>query len=409
MTKENPLPSAATHFVRVEGLKKRFGDFVALNGVSFDVDDGSTLALLGPSGCGKTTMLRCIAGLETAEEGFIEIGGKVVFDSSAGVNLMPEQRELGIVFQSYAVWPHMTVAENVGFPLKVRRTPKAEIRERVTRILQLVGLGDWYDRPATQLSGGQQQRVALARALVHEPRLVLFDEALSNLDAQLREQMRMELKILQDRLNFTAIYVTHDQAEAFALAEHVVVMNRGHIETAGLPREVFHRPQTPFVARFLGLNVHSGTVLSVGETPGVANHEPLDADDVYAEIRLPDGDTLWGRVGQDTPPTPGEAVLVCLRREHLGLSAPSAGATTAAAALGGRNGFVGTIRASSFLGLTEEYVIDVSGGELRAILPVVGLGAGDAVAVTIRPCDCIILSENGATKATQRADQTHAS
>jgi len=401
---EPPVSPSPSHFVRIEGLKKRFGDFVALNGVSFDVDDGSTLALLGPSGCGKTTMLRCIAGLETAEEGYIEIGGKVVFDSGSRVNLMPEQRELGIVFQSYAVWPHMTVAENVGFPLKVRRTPKAEIRERVTRILELVGLGDWYDRPATQLSGGQQQRVALARALVHEPRLVLFDEALSNLDAQLREQMRMELKILQDRLNFTAIYVTHDQAEAFALAEHVVVMNRGHIETVGLPRDVFHRPQTPFVARFLGLNVHSGTVLSVGRVPDVANHEPLDADDVYAQVRLPDGETLWGRIGQDSPPRPGDDVLVCLRREHLGLSAPSVRGGTATQALGGRNGFIGTIRASSFLGLTEEYVIDVSGGELRAIQPVSGLDAGAPVAVTVRPCDCIILSEHRTSKATQRAD-----
>jgi iron(III) transport system ATP-binding protein len=376
---------SATQFITVRNLKKTFGDFVALNGVSFEVDEGSTLALLGPSGCGKTTMLRCIAGLETAEEGYIEIGGKVVFDRKAGINLMPEERELGIVFQSYAVWPHMTVAQNVGFPLKVRGMPKKEMEEQVRRLLDLVGLGAWYDRSATQLSGGQQQRVALARALVHEPRLVLFDEALSNLDAQLREQMRMELKVLQDRLNFTAIYVTHDQSEAFALAEHVVVMNRGGVETAGPPRDVFNRPQTPFTAKFLGLNVDAGTAVRTGSAPEDARDDGRGAGEIFAEIRLRDGATLWGRVGQDRPLASGEEVLVCIRKEHLSL----APADTAAE---NRNGFTGRIRAASFLGLTEEYVIDVAGREMRAIQPACGLRTGDAVSVSVAPYDCIILS-----------------
>ena len=232
-------------FVKVRDLRKRFGDLAAVDGVSFEVGEGHTLALLGPSGCGKTTILRSIAGLETPEHGSIEIGGRAVFDGASRTNLLPEERELGIVFQSYAVWPHMSVADNVGFPLRVRGVAKAERAARVDRILEIVGLSAARDKPAPELSGGQQQRVALARALVHEPRLVLFDEPLSNLDAQLRDQMRLELKVLQDRLRFTAIYVTHDQAEAFALAELVVVMNRGRIETIGSPREVFRRPRTP--------------------------------------------------------------------------------------------------------------------------------------------------------------------
>src|SRR5688572_1657557 len=161
-------------FVSIRNLTKRFGDLVAVDDVSLGVGEGHTLALLGPSGCGKTTILRCIAGLETADEGHISIAGRVAFDAQSGVNVMPEQRDLGVVFQSYAVWPHMTVAQNVGFPLKVRKRPQDEQHDRVARILETVGLSAWHDKPATQLSGGQQQRVALARALIYEPRLVLF-------------------------------------------------------------------------------------------------------------------------------------------------------------------------------------------------------------------------------------------
>jgi len=359
-------------FVRVAGLVKRYGEHPAVDGVSLTVEEGHTLALLGPSGCGKTTILRCLAGLETPEEGQIEIGGRVVFDRAAGVNLMPEQRELGIVFQSYAVWPHMTVAENVGFPLRVRRVPRPEQRDRVRRILDVVGLAAWHDRPATNLSGGQQQRVALARALVHEPRLVLFDEALSNLDAQLREQMRMELKVLQGRLGFTAIYVTHDQAEAFGLAEHVVVMSRGRVETQGAPREVFHRPDTPFVARFLGLNLLQGRVL-----------RSRSADDgTYAEIALRDGISLWGRVVGPQDLAAGAPALACVRKEHVRLAPCGAS----------QDGVLsGEVRASSFLGLTEEYVLDLGGLELRAVQPFMGTAPGQRVAVSIQPEECIVL------------------
>jgi iron(III) transport system ATP-binding protein len=376
-------------FVRIKDLRKRFGDLVAVDGVSFEVEHGHTLALLGPSGCGKTTILRCLAGLETGDAGTIEIAGAVVFDHAAGVNLMPEQRALGIVFQSYAVWPHMTVAENVGFPLKVRRVAKAEIAARTGRILDMVGLAAARDKPATALSGGQQQRVALARALVHEPRLVLFDEPMSNLDAQLRARMRMELAVLQERLGFTAIYVTHDQAEAFSLAETVAVMNRGRIETIGDPRSVFARPQTPFVAEFLGLNINRGRVVS--------SVRRTDADGCHVEVALADGFRVWGVLRSEKTPAPGTGVLACTRKEHVAVAKRvDAGPRPDAAVPPHTQTFSGVTRAASFLGLEEEYVIAIDGVELGAIQPPSGLHAGEAVAVMIRPEDVIVFVADGA-------------
>ena len=372
------MASKSEPFVSVRNLTKRFGDLVAVDDVSLSVGEGHTLALLGPSGCGKTTILRSIAGLETPEQGHISIAGRVAFDGASGVNLMPEQRELGVVFQSYAVWPHMTVAQNVGFPLKVRKRSQAEQRDRVARILETVGLSAWHDQPATQLSGGQQQRVALARALIYEPRLVLFDEPMSNLDAQLRDQMRIELKILQDRLGFTAIYVTHDQSEAFALAENVVLMNRGKIETAGAPRDVSHRPPTAFTARFLGLNVLGGKAIRTGDWA---------AGPCYAEVALSDRLTLRGLIGDMTPMPEGTPVLACVRKEHVAIRKLALGAQPVAGAQ------VGEIRAASFLGLEEEYVVVVGGVELRAIQPPSGVQAGDRVEVSIRPEDCIVFME----------------
>jgi ABC-type Fe3+/spermidine/putrescine transport system ATPase subunit len=377
---------ASDGFVRIRDLRKRFGALAAVDGVSLDVAEGHTLALLGPSGCGKTTILRCIAGLEAPDEGLIEIAGAAMFDRAAAVNLMPEQRKLGIVFQSYAVWPHMSVAENVGFPLKVRGVAKAEQRGRVEKILALVGLSASKDKSATQLSGGQQQRVALARALVHEPRVVLFDEPMSNLDAQLREHMRMELMVLQARLGFTAIYVTHDQAEAFALAETVVVMNRGKVETAGAPREVFHRPQTPFVARFLGLNVVPGRVVRVGGAAQAgAAGEPGRR---YAQVALGDGFALWGAIGHDRPLEIGAPALACMRKEHIAVR--SAGENAGAA---GAQTFSAEIKAASFLGLQEEYIVAAGPVELRAIQGPGSLKAGDRVTAAIRPQDCIVFLE----------------
>ncbi len=362
-------------FVTVGNLAKRFGEIEAVDDVSLAVGEGHTLALLGPSGCGKTTILRCIAGLETPDEGHISIAGRVAFDAAAGINLTPEQRELGVVFQSYAVWPHMTVAQNVGFPLKIRKRPKDEQRDRVMRILEIVGLTAWRDQPATLLSGGQQQRVALARALVYEPRLVLFDEPMSNLDAQLRDQMRIELKILQNRLGFTAIYVTHDQAEAFSLAENVVLMNRGKIETAGAPRDVSFRPRTPFVARFLGLNVRGGHAISTGD---------LQTGLCYAEVALSERLTLRGLIGDERPIAPGAPVLACIRKEHIEIRKLPPGGPTRHGAL------IGEVRAASFLGADEEYVLDLDGVELRAVHVPIGAQAGDMVEVTIRPENCTV-------------------
>jgi iron(III) transport system ATP-binding protein len=376
-------------FVRIKDLRKRFGDLVAVDGVSFTVEKGHTLALLGPSGCGKTTILRCLAGLETGDAGAIEIAGTTVFDHATGVNLMPEQRELGIVFQSYAVWPHMTVAENVAFPLKVRRIAKAEITARTSRILDMVGLAAAKDKSATALSGGQQQRVALARALVHEPRLVLFDEPMSNLDAQLRARMRMELAVLQERLGFTAIYVTHDQAEAFSLAETVVVMNQGHVETIGDPRSVFARPQTPFVAEFLGLNINRGRVAKYA--PG------REAGSFEVEVVLSENFSIRGVLRGAAPPAQGAVVLACTRKEHIAVAKrPDAAPPAEVAEPPGEQTFGGVTRAASFLGLEEEYVIAIDGIELGAIQPSRGLHAGEAVTVTIRTEDCIVFVADGA-------------
>jgi iron(III) transport system ATP-binding protein len=376
-------------FVSVTGLGKRFGGLVAVDGVSFAVEAGHTLALLGPSGCGKTTILRCLAGLENADSGTIEIAGRTVFDRAVGVHLRPEQRDLGVVFQSYAVWPHMTVAENVGFPLRVRRYPKAEIAARTSRILELVGLTNAKDKSATALSGGQQQRVALARALVHEPSLVLFDEPMSNLDAQLRARMRMELAMLQEQLGFTAIYVTHDQAEAFALAETVVVMNHGRIETAGDPRQVFAYPQTPFVAEFLGFNVNRGHVLNVVS----------QAKGFHVEVALADGVRMWGVQRGETPARPGQNVLACSRKEHITVSKPAAATATsrrkAVDGVPGEQTYVGVTQAASFIGLEEEYVISIDGIEMGSIQPACGLRAGEPVTVTIRPEDVIVFVAEG--------------
>jgi iron(III) transport system ATP-binding protein len=237
---------------------------------TFDVGRDEFYTLLGPSGCGKTTTLRSIAGLEEPDAGSIEIDGRCVFNSNTGNSVLMNDRDIGMVFQSYAVWPHMTVYQNVVFPLKVsrhRHYSSAETRDRVQRALDAVGLGDLGARPAPMLSGGQQQRLALARALVAEPSLLLLDEPLSNLDAQLREEMREELRRLQRTLGLTAVYVTHDQSEALALSDRIAVMRNGHIAQIGTPDDIYYRPQSVFVATFIGkTNLIDGTIAA----PGVA-------------------------------------------------------------------------------------------------------------------------------------------
>jgi iron(III) transport system ATP-binding protein len=246
--------------IKLTGLKKRYpGRSVnanAVDGIDLEVAEGRLLTLLGPSGCGKTTTLRLIAGLERATSGAIEIDGKLVSDPAHHVFVGPHRRPIGIVFQSYAIWPHMTVAENVMFPLRVSRPRprKSEARKAALQALDQVGLADFADRPAPALSGGQQQRVALARALIREPQVLLLDEPLSNLDKGLRGRMRDEIRAVQQRLGITTVFVTHDQDEALAVSDDVVVMNGGHIIERGLPQEIYTYPRDEFTARFLGVS-----------------------------------------------------------------------------------------------------------------------------------------------------------
>lgn len=251
---DTPLP------LRIRNLGKSFGDHVALVDLNLTLEPGQVLALLGPSGCGKTTLLRCIAGLLTADHGDITIRGTLVANEK--INLPPEKRGLGMVFQDYALWPHMTVAENIAFPLRMRKLPQTEQQQRIRWALDLVGLAHLADRSPGTLSGGQQQRVALARAIVAQPALLLMDEPLSNLDKNLRAQLALEIRTLIDDLGLTAVFVTHDQHEAFALADKVAVMRNGRIAQLASPVELFNHPATPEIAEFLD----AGTIISASIT-----------------------------------------------------------------------------------------------------------------------------------------------
>src|SRR5919107_1225456 len=237
-------------FLELARLTKRYGPLTVVDSIDLAVEKGSLLCLLGPSGCGKTTTLRLIAGFITPDGGEIRVGGRTV--SSAGSSEPPERRQMSMIFQSYALWPHMTVRENVAYGLALRKRPKTEIVERVDRILAVTRLQALADRYPSELSGGQQQRVSLARALVVEPETLLLDEPLSNLDANLREEMRFEIRRLHDAYRYTTIYVTHDQSEAMTPADLIVVMNAGKIEQAGSPEDIYQRPRSEFVARFIG-------------------------------------------------------------------------------------------------------------------------------------------------------------
>ncbi|MBR6510679.1 MAG: ABC transporter ATP-binding protein [Phascolarctobacterium sp.] len=239
--------------VRIEHVFKRFGAVTAVDDFNLTVKDGEFVSILGPSGCGKTTTLRMIAGFERATEGEIYIGENCVSSSDKGTFAPPEKRDIGMVFQSYAVWPHMTVAENVGYPLKIQKVDKETRAKRVQEMLELVHLGEYGERYPHQLSGGQQQRVALARALVAQPGLLLLDEPLSNLDAKLRESMRFEILSIQKKLNITVVYVTHDQGEAMAMSDRVVVMSKGVVQQIGHPHEIYTNPANKMVADFIGL------------------------------------------------------------------------------------------------------------------------------------------------------------
>jgi iron(III) transport system ATP-binding protein len=227
----------------------------AVSDLSLDILQGEIFSLVGPSGCGKTTTLRMVAGLETPDTGIIRFGDTSIFDAARGLCVPPEKREVGMVFQSYAIWPHMTVMENIGYPLKVKGYARKEIDERVAGVLNLVGMSQLAERSAVLLSGGQQQRVALARALVYEPAFLLLDEPFSNLDAKLRESMRMELKLLQAKLRLTVLFVTHDQVEALSLSSRMAILDHGHVQQIGTPRELYEKPANETVRDFLGSSV----------------------------------------------------------------------------------------------------------------------------------------------------------
>lgn len=308
------MPDDADIGISIRGLRKTFrgdrGEHVAIDRLDLDIARGTAVALLGPSGCGKTTTLRCVAGLETAESGTILVNGNTVFhrDSAGGMSVPPERRNVGLVFQSYALWPHMTVEENVRFPLVVRRSrgSEADIAVKVATTLQMVGCAELAHRYPGQLSGGQQQRVSLARALVADSLAVLFDEPLSNLDAALREEMRFELASMQSNLGFTALYVTHDQSEAMAIASQVAIMFDGRIAQMGSPHEVYDTPATPTIASFIG-----SPVFIDGELCG-------DAQGTHAEVDTKLG-RFWGRFASPAAKAAmaGTAVTVCIRPERL--------------------------------------------------------------------------------------------
>jgi iron(III) transport system ATP-binding protein len=277
------------NYLQVQNLVKWFGNDRAVDDVSFTVPKGNFLTLLGPSGCGKTTTLMSIAGLHKIDSGRISVGDIIYTDPDAGYFLPPEKRDIGMVFQSYAIWPHMTVAQNVAYPLEIRHVARDEINDRVADVLKLVGLAEMADKLATQLSGGQQQRAALARAIVSRPRLLLFDEPLSNLDLKLREQMRVELKRIQNEIGITSVYVTHDQAEALVMSDEIIVMSKGRIEQRGAPHAIYSRPVNRYVSNFIGVaNLLKGRVIEVTE-PGrgvveaTAGGEPIRVSCVLGE------------------------------------------------------------------------------------------------------------------------------
>ncbi len=250
----------------MEKIVKKFGKVLAVSDFNLEIDDGEFVTFLGPSGCGKTTTLRMIAGFEDPTEGRITIGERVVFSHADGINIPPEERNIGMVFQNYAVWPHMTVFNNVAYPLKIRGLSHEKIKEKVMEALSIVRLEGFEKRYPWQMSGGQQQRVAFARALVYSPEVLLLDEPLSNLDAKLREEMRFETQEIQRKTNITVVYVTHDQAEAMVMSDRIVVMKEGKIQQIGPPMEIYEAPANEFVADFIGLsNFIKGEVLDQGE------------------------------------------------------------------------------------------------------------------------------------------------
>ena len=348
--------------ITVTQLVKRYGALTVVHGISFDVAQGEFVSLLGPSGCGKTTTLRMIAGLESVAEGEIRIDGDPVSAPARGLSVPVHERNVGMVFQSYAIWPHMTVAQNVGFPLSVRKLPAADIAAQVDEALAIVNLAPLKDRLPSELSGGQQQRVALARAIVGRPRVLLFDEPLSNLDAKLREGTRAEIRRLQKRLDVAAVYVTHDQEEALSMSDRVIVMDRGRIQQIGTPKELYRSPTNRFVADFVGRAS-------------------------FIDVRR-DGARWVTRDGQpiavSTPGVPPGDCQAMLRPESIEIE-PAAEAEARPDALSGR------IRETQYLGAVTEYLVEAAGAAIR-VHSRRDFEVGTPVTLRFRPEDCWLVN-----------------
>ena len=350
--------------VDIHDLSKRYGGQLAVDHVDLHVPDGALACLLGPSGCGKTTILRLLAGFLTPDHGEIRVGSRTL--SSPGRAVPPEERNMAMVFQSYALWPHMTLAQNVAYGLKLRRVPPADLTRRVETILETTRLSALAGRYPGELSGGQQQRAALARALVIEPEILLLDEPLSNLDANLREEMRFEIRQLHQRYGYTTVYVTHDQSEAMSTADLIVVMKAGRVAQAGSPRDIYERPVSRFVAGFIG-----GANLIEGRAVG------------------PDAVDLGGRVircGQGAGRT-GEAAAVSVRFHDVALShdAPRQEGNAVAA----------EVVRQAYLGSHRDYLLALPDGQqVRSVAPVdFDIGPGDAVWAHMPPEACRVLTD----------------
>jgi iron(III) transport system ATP-binding protein len=339
-------------------LTKRFGPVVSVDAMSLAVEPGEFICLLGPSGCGKTTTLRMIAGFTEPDEGEIRVHGKAI--SAPGAVVPPERRNMGMIFQSYAVWPHMTVGQNAGYGLRMRGVPAAEREARVAAVLGATKLAELAGRYPSELSGGQQQRVALARALAPNPEILLLDEPLSNLDANLRANMRLEIRRLHDEFRNTSIYVTHDQVEAMTMADRIVLMNAGHIEQIGTPQDVYDRPNSRFVARFIG----ASNVIDVKHVAG-------------NEVAL-NGHRL--RVGQGEFAGPGRDMSVCVKMHDIEMltEKPSTG----------DNVVPGVVRSHAYLGSHRDYVVDIGQDVLIAAPSSLVVPPGSPVHVRFRADGC---------------------
>jgi iron(III) transport system ATP-binding protein len=359
--------------VSLRSITKKFAGMAAVDELDLEIGDGEFVSLLGPSGCGKTTTLRLLAGFLQPDGGEIRVGDQVV--SSPSELVPPERRAMSMIFQSYAVWPHMTVAQNVAYGLKFKKLAKPEIEAKVAKWLAVVRLAELKDRYSAELSGGQQQRVALARALVVEPQILLMDEPLSNLDANLREEMRFEIRRLHEEFKITTVYVTHDQAEAMATSDRIAVLDRGRLVQVGRPAEIFDRPKTRFVAEFVGkANILSGRLNGDGQS--------MIADGI--EIRLAQGAAV----------APSGQVALCLRPHNIRLCADEAAAQPLNEQ--GYNLFPGVVRRSIYFGDAIDYTVEIAPRRVLRVIapPSQRFEAGQSVCAAAHPDHCVVVRED---------------